>query len=85
MANSFDVAPTDGWDLLSGPDTVGTVGVKGSGAVLFRESDTLPTEESTIGLRMVEEHPPLGYEMLTGQSLYGKRIFGNCVISVTLT
>lgn len=84
MANSVDVTPTGGWDLISGPDTTGTVGVKGSGAVLFSEQSTAPDSESLVGLRMVEEHTPLNFTMKTGQSLYVKRIFGNCIISVTL-
>ena len=85
MANSFDITPDDTWQLMSGENTTGTVAVKGSGIILFSESDTPPSAGSLVGLQATELHPPLGYDMLAGQNLYAKRISGNCTISVTLT
>ncbi len=85
MANSFDVNPSGGWDILSVPNTTGTVGVKGSGLVLFSEQNADPAVDSEVGLLMNENHPPLGYSMNPGQSLYARRISGNCTISVTVT
>lgn len=84
MANSVDIVLTGGWDIISLENTTGTVGVKGSGSVLFSEQSSYPDVDSDVGLRMVEEHTPLNFTMGSGQILYAKRLFGNCIISLTL-
>ncbi len=84
MANTVDTTLAPGWNLIAGPDTTGTVSIKGSGAALVNEQSALPVAEDESGHRIVEEHPPLGFFMKAGQSLYAKAILGNFTLVVTL-
>jgi len=84
MANTVDTALAEGWNLIAAADTTGTVSVKGSGAVLLNEQSVAPLEADMTGHRVTEEHPPLGFFLKAGQSLYAKAILGNFTLVVTL-